>query len=362
MVFIAFALPLRAEDLGATGFQIGVLFSLFTGSVFVLRPLVGFGLDRFGRRPFFLAALIFYFGANVAYALSGSIETLYAARLIQGVGFATLSITAATITADLTQRDSRAEAMGGNIASQARGGMAGAFIGFGLVGAIPLHAWVYSFSTYTIVALLAVLFAFRAIPETGIGEGRERERRRFEFPAKHYRLLVIVFLAAFAGGVIDPYYLIYLRERFDLELYWLAVAFLPVGLSTAILPPLLGRITRSQRRAIIVSTGLLFAGGLYASVPHISSLVWIIVAFTGASIGRVLIELTKDAWIGDISGPHAAGRTFGLAALAAGLGATLGPLAGGLVYDELGRAYIFYMAAAIMTAAIYLALTFRSTS
>jgi MFS family permease len=362
MVFITFALPLRAEDLGATGFEIGILFSLFTGSVFVLRPLVGFGLDWFGRRPFFIAAMLFYFAANIAYALSGSLETLYAARLVQGIGFATLSITTATITADLTQRDSRAEAMGGNIASQARGGMVGAFVGFGLVGAIPLHAWVYSFSTYTVVALLAVLFAFRIIPETGIADRQTREKSSFKFPAKHYRLLVIIFLAAFAGAVIDPYYLIYLRERFDLELYWLAFAFLPIGLSAAILPPFLGRITRSHRRAVIVSIGLFLAGGLYASVPHASSLVWVIVAFTGASIGRVLAELTKDAWIGDISGPDAAGRTFGLAALAAGLGATSGPLAGGLVYDRLGQEYVFYIAAAMMAAAIYLALSFRSAT
>jgi MFS family permease len=52
MVFITFALPLRAEDLGATALQIGALYSLFTASIFVIRPLTGVGLDAFGRRPF----------------------------------------------------------------------------------------------------------------------------------------------------------------------------------------------------------------------------------------------------------------------------------------------------------------------
>lgn len=43
MVFITFALPLRAEDIGATGFEIGILYSIFAASLIVLRPLVGAG-------------------------------------------------------------------------------------------------------------------------------------------------------------------------------------------------------------------------------------------------------------------------------------------------------------------------------
>jgi len=360
MVFISFALPLRAEDLGASGFEIGVLFSIFTGSVFVLRPLVGFGLDRFGRRPFFIAAAVFYFSANSLYALAGALEGLFVARLIQGIGFAILSITTDTITADLTDRDGRGAAMGGNIASQSRGGMLGAFVGFGLVGAIPLHAWVYSFSTYAAVAFLAVIFAYRAIPETMAGDKRSRDGERFRFPAKHYRLLAIIFLVAFAGAVIDPYYLIYLRERFDLELSMLALVFLPVGVAYAVLPPLLGRMTNSLRRTVAVSIGLLAAGGLYVVIPHMDAFVLIIIAFVGASIGRMLADLTKNAWIADISGPSATGRTFGLAALAAGAGATTGPLLGGAIYDGLGKEYVFYVAGTVLFTAIILARSYRS--
>ena len=129
MVFILFGLPLRAEDLGASGFEIGILFSIFTVALLVLRPLVGIGLDRIGRRPFFIAAMIFYLFANSLYAIGDTINGLYFARAFHGIGFALLAITAETITADLTEQKNRAEAMGGNIASQSRGGMIGAFMG-----------------------------------------------------------------------------------------------------------------------------------------------------------------------------------------------------------------------------------------
>ena len=352
MVFITFALPLRAEDLGASGLEIGALYSIFTASVFVVRPIVGFGLDHFGRRWFFIIAMMLYFGADALYALSTNIDTLYLARLVQGLGFSILSITTDTITADLTESDGRGAAMGGNIASQTRGGMLGAFVGFTLVGAVPLHAWVYSFSTFAFVALLAVIFTFQAIPETLRGERVKHSEFSFRFPESHYRLLAVIFLAAFAGAVIQPYYLIYLRGLFDLELAALAFAFLPVGIAYAVMPVWLGGVTNWLSRSAAMSIGLAMAGILYLFVPQLNGFLLIIAAFTGASIGSVLVDLTKNAWLADISGPQAAGRTFGVAALAAGAGATLGPIAGGMLYDGWGKETIFYVAGIILLGAM----------
>jgi MFS family permease len=359
MVFISFALPLRAEDLGASGFEIGLLFSVFTASLLVVRPVAGFGVDLIGRRLFFIAALVFYLAANALYAFGASFDGLLAARIVQGIGFAILAITTDTITADLTNRDSRASAMGANIASQTRGGMAGATIGFGLVGALPLHAWVYSFTTFTIVAVFGVLFAIRAMPETLPKKDGPKEKTKFRFPSEYYPLLLVIFLAAFAVAIVQPYYLIYLRARFGLELYALALAFLPVGLISAILPGLLGRMTNRLSRATAMSIGLVFSGALYFIVPNAPAILWVITAFAMSSIGSVLVDLTRNAWIGDISPPSSAGRTFGIAALSSGLGAALGPLAGGVIYDRLGHDKLFYAAGLILIVTMIVTLANR---
>ena len=358
MVFIMFGLPLRAEDLGASGFQIGILFTLFTVSVLILRPLVGIGLDHFGRRRFFIGALLFYLLANSLYAFGDTILGLYIARAIHGVGFSTLTITADTITSDLSDPKTRASAMGGNIASQSRGGMLGATIGFTLVGFLPIYAWRFSFAIYAAIAILAIVFALRTIPETLQRDHQTRGKAPFNFPPRYYRVLLAIFLAAFAAAVIQPYYLIYLRGRLGLEVYALAGVFLPVGIAYAILPGWLGNITNRLNRAAVISVGLVIATALYAAVPSINSFFWLIGAFVGAAIGNVLFDLTKNAWIADIAGSDAAGRTFGLAALATGMGAALGPLAGGVVYDQWGKEYIFYVAAGIFAAAVISILPF----
>lgn len=348
MVFILFGLPLRAEDLGASGVEIGVLFSIFTSALLILRPLVGIGLDRIGRRAFFIAAMIFYLFANSLYAVGDTINGLYFARAFHGIGFAILSITTETITADLTQQKNRAEAMGGNIASQSRGGMLGAFIGFSLVGFLPVYAWQYSFAFYGVVAGFAVVFAVRYIPETLPVGRKEKPNTKFKFPRQYYGLLAVIFLAAFASAIIQPYYLIYLRGRLGLELQALAAVFLPMGIAYAIFPGILGRWVSDLNRALVVSAGFVIAAVLYASVPHIGSFIWLIGAFTGAAIGGVLVDLSKNAWLGDIADPEAAGRTFGMGALATGIGATLGPLAGGYIFDNIGKPYIFYAGSAVL--------------
>ena len=49
-LFLPFVLPIYAKMLGASALEIGGLFAAFTVSVIVIRPMVGVGLGRYGRR------------------------------------------------------------------------------------------------------------------------------------------------------------------------------------------------------------------------------------------------------------------------------------------------------------------------
>ncbi|NNE41970.1 MAG: MFS transporter [Marinicaulis sp.] len=358
MVFIMFGLPLRAEDLGASGIEIGALFAIFTASLLVIRPLVGIGLDLIGRRIFFIAAMAAYLAANALYAFADTLPGLFFARAFHGLGFSFLLITADTITADVTARENRSEAMGGNIASQSRGGMIGAFVGFSLVGAMPGIAWQYSFAVFAAAAFAALIFSIRNIPETRAPREKSAKRQKFNFPSRYYRLLFVIFLGALASAIIQPYYLIYLRGKLGLEVNALAAVFIPVGIAYAVLPGILGKMTGRFNRPAVITAGLLIAAMLYLAVPFIDGFFVLIAAFTAAAIGSVLYDLTKNAWIGDIGGDETSGRNFGLAAFAAGLGATLGPLIGGYVFDGFGREFVFYAGALVFLIAMLLTLPY----
>ena len=82
--FVAPLLPIYAHELGAGGFQVGLIFGAFslTRSLFV--PYFGKLSDRKGRKPLITTGLFLYFLVSLFYTASKSVETLILLRLGQG--------------------------------------------------------------------------------------------------------------------------------------------------------------------------------------------------------------------------------------------------------------------------------------
>ncbi|HIG42837.1 MAG: MFS transporter [bacterium] len=70
--FLSFLLPIYGKILGASAMEIGGLFTVFTVSLIVIRPLVGVGLDRYGRRWFLISALLVYAATSLIFSVASS--------------------------------------------------------------------------------------------------------------------------------------------------------------------------------------------------------------------------------------------------------------------------------------------------
>lgn len=73
----------------------------------VSAPLYGKLSDRFGRRPLYLVAIGLFLVGSVLCAIAGSIETLSAARAVQGLGAGGLASLALAVVADIAPDDKR---------------------------------------------------------------------------------------------------------------------------------------------------------------------------------------------------------------------------------------------------------------
>jgi MFS family permease len=73
---LAFAVPVFGHASGATAVEIGGLYSVFTLATLILRPVVGFGLDRFGRKPFLVAGCVCYALAMTSFAFVTTLPSL----------------------------------------------------------------------------------------------------------------------------------------------------------------------------------------------------------------------------------------------------------------------------------------------
>src|SRR5579864_4079305 len=74
---LAFAVPVLGHALGASAVEIGGLYSVFSLATLVLRPVVGFGLDRFGRKPFLVVGCVCYALSMGSFALVTTLPSLY---------------------------------------------------------------------------------------------------------------------------------------------------------------------------------------------------------------------------------------------------------------------------------------------
>jgi MFS family permease len=102
--------PLFIEGpLGAGEFGIGLTVACFAVAAIVARPLIGRAADRYGRRIVITSGAVL---AGVCGALSGQVDQLWmllGLRAFTGVGEAAVFVGAATLIADLSPRDRRAE-------------------------------------------------------------------------------------------------------------------------------------------------------------------------------------------------------------------------------------------------------------
>lgn len=82
--FVAPLLPIYAYELGAGGFQIGLIFGAFSLTRTLFVSYFGKLSDRKGRKPFITTGLFLYFLVSLFYAVSDSVAALILLRLGQG--------------------------------------------------------------------------------------------------------------------------------------------------------------------------------------------------------------------------------------------------------------------------------------
>jgi DHA1 family multidrug resistance protein-like MFS transporter len=105
-------LPIYANDLGASGFYVAMIFASFSLSRTFLLPLFGRLSDQKGRKPFILAGLATYALISIAFVYSSTVEELILIRFIQGAGSAMVMPVVQAYVGEITPEGSEGYSMG----------------------------------------------------------------------------------------------------------------------------------------------------------------------------------------------------------------------------------------------------------
>jgi MFS family permease len=357
--FLTFVLPIYGRDLGASAVEIGGLFSVFAVVPVIVRPLLGRALDRWGRRPFLLLGLSGYLVSMVVFSLSDRIWLLGLARLIQGLGQAFLWLTALTIVADLAPVTGRGVNFGSIDESTNRGAILGTAIGLGGLFMVQgsrgdagfLVYWPLVFAAFSLTALLALVIAWRGIPETRPPSANavvDPPPRGRPVSRQLLALMGIVFATGASTAMVWPLLMVFLEDHLAAGIAGLTLAYLPASIIGAVLPSRTGHLAdRFGRRSLMVA-GLLVGAGASVLIPHLRSLVVLAILWAVESIGYSASVPAERALVADIAGEDTRGTSYGLYTFAYFFGSMLGPLVGGWMYDAVSPATPFYLNAAVL--------------
>ena len=128
--FMAFILPVYTKEIGGNAVSIGGLFSIFSIVTLILRPLIGKGIDKYGRKIFLIIAFITYGLSMILFSLSTDISLLYISRFVQAIASSFMWISVYSVAIDLANRKERGSQIGYIGQASSQGELYGAFLGF----------------------------------------------------------------------------------------------------------------------------------------------------------------------------------------------------------------------------------------
>jgi MFS family permease len=105
-------LPGYIQEIGGDAAAIGLAFGLFSFSAVAARPIVGWLVDNWGRKPVLLVGAAIFALSPGLYILTDSLWPFMVVRVFHGAGIAAFTTAYTTIVADLAPPERRGEAIG----------------------------------------------------------------------------------------------------------------------------------------------------------------------------------------------------------------------------------------------------------
>ncbi len=128
----------------------GVVLALYTIAALLIRPLSGFLVDKFSRKPLYLLCYSLFAIVFAGYALTQIVAIFVILRVLHGFGFGLSTVSGSTIAIDVMPAERRGEGIGYFGLSYTFAQSLGPLTGF----------WLYNHYEFNVIFLIAFGFAF----------------------------------------------------------------------------------------------------------------------------------------------------------------------------------------------------------
>ncbi|MFX1516640.1 MAG: MFS transporter [Promethearchaeota archaeon] len=351
--FLDFLIPyVASQELQAAGIDMGVIFSVIVVGYMMSSPFVGVLTDRISKK---LLVFVGSVGRGVAYFF------LYFAIIIKSLIGLTLGmfllgfcagffwIPLDTLIAEKSSTRHRSYAYGKHYSAEGIGTFFGAFIGFGIllmaIEIAPNNSFlIYSaLIVFGLVNILAGIVFFLLVDEsikfeniengnTGVDNSPIQKTIPKGLLIGLVLLFIVLFLSSTNGSLAKPFLNVYLLETIEDNPTLAALAYAPSGFVSMLLAPKLGQIADRTNPYLGISLASVLGAIITFCLINTSDL-WmfaflLILDVTVVTTGGLILS----NFISRVSKSHR-GKIFGLQSTFNNVGAIIGPIFGGIVWD-----------------------------
>ena len=340
-------LPSLAEDLGATGFWVGMIFSGYAISRAIIMPIMGGLSDKYGRRIFIALGLLLLAVISLLYLPAHTVYTLTAVRLLHGLAAGMVIPVALAYAGEVAPEGKEGKTMGIFNMVFYLGLAAGP-----LFGGILWHAFGEASVFYIMsgISALAFLLVLPFLPEVkNLQASKTEEHVPFKTIIKHDAakiILLITLITAFRTAVLMSF-LPSQASGFNINAAQVGIIIFVGILFTAILQPYFGNVAdklSKYKRLLQIIIGSFIGTIVLFMVPLCNDLITLLLVNVIIGIGAA-ISMPVATDIAVVIGKKVGiGSWMGIFSSTISLGIIIAPLMSGVVMDYSGINAVFYFA------------------
>lgn len=322
----------------------GLLTGLYMLSLFAFAPLWGRLSDRYGRRRILMIGLLGFGAAMLTFAFIEHLAAMYVERFVSGMFAAAVAPVALAVIGDLvTTEEARARRLTfvslAGISGFLVGPMVGAFLAESAAAILPAGSTTRSQSLpmvgTAVLALLTAAAAMVLVP----GSSRSNAAGSEDLPLAQAdswpagSLLFLTFIVSAGVGAFEVGVALRGKQELGLSQYRIALMFTACSVvmfvvQAIVFSPL---IKPGTTRWFITPALALMAAGIVLTA-YASDFTWMLIAVGTVAASAGVASPILTYWISKGAG-GAQGAELGKQTAAASLGAALGSVVGGLLFE-----------------------------
>lgn len=342
-------LPLFAQDLGATGLWIGVIFSGYSLSRVVLMPVIGRLSDICNRKTIIASGLVLYTLFSLLYPFASSPESLALIRFFHGFASAMVVPVAMAFAADLAPPSHEGRYMGTFVISFLLGMGLGPVIGGMLFEGSGITGVFFFMAALTALSLVICLL----LPPSS-GPIRQPVPLRQVFVERGMASpLFFQLIASFLTAVFIAFFPVLARSAPQpVTVGQIGIILSANLLMTTALQYHFGKIADRHDKRYSLAAGLTLIAVVLALLPALGSFPAFLCASIVMGVGSGISIPAAIALMTVAGRSSGQGVAMGVFVTVIGIGMMIGPVIAGVVADLFGIAAVFCMGAAVSIGAV----------